>query len=257
MSLDAFTGITITVLGLVLGSAVTALAWRLPRGESWVHGRSRCPGCGHQLGVLDLVPFFSWLLSRGRCRHCKSAVSFRYPFTELWCAAWAFLAWRHLGLVPALPFVLLWGTLLVTLVWIDYDVQLLPDVLTFPGILLAVTAAMLGPGVRHAMFGMLTGAGLLWAVSELYFRVRKIEGMGFGDVKLAAMFGALLGAPLTLFTIFLAAFAGSIVGVTLMARGRGGMKTALPFGVFLAPAAMVAWLWGDGWMAAYLRLLRP
>ncbi len=257
MSLDTFIGTSVTLLGLVLGSAVTALSWRLPRGESWVHGRSRCPGCGHVLGVPDLVPVLSWVLSHGRCRHCQSAVSFRYPFTELWCAAWAFLAWRHMGLVPALPFVLLWGTLLVTLVWIDHDVQLLPDVLTFPGILLAVAAAILGPGIRHAMFGMLTGAGMLWAVSELYLRVRKVEGMGFGDVKLAAMFGALLGAPLTLLTIFLAAFAGSIVGVTMMARGRGGMKTALPFGVFLAPAAMVAWLWGDGALAAYAHLLRP
>jgi leader peptidase (prepilin peptidase)/N-methyltransferase len=107
------------------------------------------------------------------------------------------------------------------------------------------------------MFGMLTGAGLLWLVSEVYFRVRKIEGMGFGDVKLAAMFGALLGGPLALVTIFLAAFAGSITGVTMMLRGRGDMKTALPFGVFLAPAAMVAYLWGDGWLAAYTHLLRP
>ena len=79
--------------------------------------------------------------------------------------------------------------------------------------------------------------------------------MGFGDVKLAAMFGALLGAPLSLLTIFLAAFGGSIVGAALIARGRGGMKTALPFGVFLAPAAMIAWVWGDGWLAAYARLL--
>ena len=255
MSVDVFIGISMAILGLVLGSAVTALSWRLPRGESWVHGRSRCPGCGHVLGVFDLLPVLSWLANRGRCRHCHAAVSFRYPFTELWCSAWAVLAWRHVGLAPALPLVLLWGTLLVTLVWIDLDFQLLPDALTFPGILLALAAAMLGPGLRHAMFGMITGAGLLWVVSELYFRVRKIEGMGFGDVKLAAMFGALLGAPLSLLTIFLAAFGGSIVGAALIARGRGGMKTALPFGVFLAPAAMIAWVWGDGWLAAYARLL--
>jgi len=121
----------------------------------------------------------------------------------------------------------------------------------------AIAAALLGPGARHAMFGMIVGAGLLWLVSEVYFRVRRVEGMGFGDVKLAGMLGALLGGPLTLLTIFLAALAGSVVGVTIMARGRGDMKTALPFGVFLAPAAMVAWLWGDGWMAAYLHLLRP
>jgi leader peptidase (prepilin peptidase) / N-methyltransferase len=222
-----------------------------------VHGRSKCPGCGHVLGVPDLFPVLSWALNRGRCRHCGAGVSARYPLTELWCMAWALLAWGRLGPVPAYPFVLLWGTLLVALVWIDFDVQLLPDVLTLPGTLFALAAALLGPGARHAMFGMIVGAGLLWLVSEVYFRVRKIEGMGFGDVKLAGMFGALLGGPLTLVTIFLAAVAGSLVGAVMMARGRGTMKTALPFGVFLAPAAMVAWLWGDGALAAYVHLLRP
>ncbi len=255
MTLEVYIGICVTLLGLIMGSAVTALAWRVPRGESWVHGRSKCPSCGHVLGVLDLFPVLTWVLSRGRCRHCGVHVSPRYPFTELWCGAWAFLAWRHMGIDPAYPFVALWGFLLVALVWIDLDVQLLPDVLTFPGVVLAIVAALLGPGVRHAMLGMLVGAGLLWLVAEVYLRVRKIEGMGFGDVKLAAMFGALLGPVLALATIFLAAFAGSIVGAILMARGRGGMKTALPFGVFLAPAAMIVWLWGDGWVAAYLRLL--
>ena len=255
MSLTLVVGVGVTLLGLVMGSAVTALSWRLPRGESWVHGRSRCPACGHVLGVLDLFPVLSWVASRGRCRHCGARVSARYPFIELSCGAWALLAWRHVGLTPALPLVALWGFLLVALVWIDLDFQLLPDALTLPGTVIAVGAALLGPGARHAMFGMLLGAGLLWAVAEIYLRVRKIEGLGFGDVKLAAMFGALLGAPLTLLAIFLAALAGSVVGVAIMARRKGGMKTALPFGVFLAPAAMVAYLWGGGWIAAYLRLL--
>ena len=252
-----FIGSCVAVFGLILGSGVTALSWRVPRGESWVHGRSRCPGCGHVLGALDLVPVLSWLASRGRCRHCAARVSVRYPATELACAAWAVLAWRHLGLVPAYPFVLVWGCLLVALVLIDYDVQLLPDALTLPGFACALAAALLGPGARHALLGIAAGAGLLWLVSEVYFRVRKIEGLGFGDVKLAAMFGALLGAPLTLLTVFLAAFAGSLVGAWLMLRGRGGMRTALPFGVFLAPAAMIAWLWGGAWVEGYTRLLRP
>jgi leader peptidase (prepilin peptidase) / N-methyltransferase len=255
VSADVVVGVLVAALGLVLGSAMTALSWRVPRGESWVHGRSRCPGCGHTLGVPDLVPVFSWLLARGRCRHCGTRVSYRYPAIELACMAWALLAWGHLGLSWALAPVLLWGCLLVALVVIDFDFQLLPDALTLPGLVLAVIAAVLGPGTRHALLGMATGAGLLWLVAFLYERVRKIEGLGFGDVKLAAMFGALLGAPLALLTIFLAAFAGSLVGAVIMLRGRGGMKTALPFGVFLAPAAMVAYLWGDHWLAAYGRLL--
>lgn len=279
MSFETFIGISVTLLGLVMGSAVTALAWRVPRGESWVRGRSRCPGCGHVLGVADLVPVLSWAVSRGRCRHCGVRVSARYPLTELLCAAWALLAWQKLGLAPGYPLVAFWGFLLVALLWIDLDFQLLPDALTLPGALLGIGAALLGAGAGQpslllslapnlagtlapvagqaadAALGMLAGAGLLWLVREAYFRVRHVEGMGFGDVKLAAMFGAVLGAPLALFTIFLAAFAGTVVSLVLMARGRADRRTPLPFGTFLAPAAMAAFLWGDAAFRAYLGLL--
>ena len=257
MTFDLYFGICATILGLVMGSAMTALSWRIPRGESWIRGRSRCPGCQHVLAVRDLIPVLSWLASRGRCRHCGTRVSARYPFIELLCGAWGLLAFRHTGLVMAYPFVALWGFLMVALLWIDLDFQLLPDALTLPGTLFAVAAAFFSHSLRSAMFGMALGAGLLWLVAEAYFRVRKVEGMGFGDVKLAAMFGALLGAPLTLLAIFLAAFAGSTVGLVIMARGKGNMKTALLFGVFLAPAAMVSYLWGEPWITAYARLLRP
>jgi len=221
-----------------------------------VRGRSHCPKCGHTLGVLDLLPVLSWLARQGRCAYCRERVSPRYPFTELVCGAWAVLAYRHVGLSPALPFVAIWGFLMIALLWIDLDFQLLPDVLTLPGTVIAIVAALLGPGARHALFGMLMGAGLLWLVAEVYFRVRRIEGMGGGDVKLAAMFGALLGAPAALFTIFLAAFVGSIWGGILMARGRGDGRTALPFGTLLAPASLVSYLWADRWIAWYASLLK-
>ena len=257
MSLELLIGICVTIFGLIMGSGVTALAWRLPRNESWVHGRSRCPGCGHVLGVLDLFPVLSWALSGGRCRHCKASVSFRYPFTELLCGAWSLLVFLRDGLTWSFPLVAIWGFVLVALLFIDLDFQLLPDKLTFPGIAIAIGAALLGPGWWHALTGVLTGAGLLWLVAELYLRVRRIQGMGGGDVKLAAMFGALLGPAAALLTIFLAAFAGSIWGGILMARKRGDGMTALPFGTLLCPAAMVAYLWGDHWIALYTRLLHP
>lgn len=255
MSFETFIGISVSLLGLVMGSGMTALAWRVPRGESWVHGRSRCPKCSHVLGVPDLVPVLSWVLHRGRCRHCAAPVSPRYPLTELICGAWAFLAWQKLGLVPSYPLVAIWGFLLVALLWIDLDFQLLPDALTFPGTLVGIGAALLGPGPRHALFGMLAGAGLLWLVAELYFRIRRIEGLGGGDVKLAAMFGAVLGGPLALLAIFLAAFGGSAWAAVLLARGKADGRTPLPFGTLLAPAAMVAFLWGDLAVGWYTRLL--
>jgi leader peptidase (prepilin peptidase)/N-methyltransferase len=249
-------GILATLLGLVMGSAVTAIAWRVPRGVSWVKGRSACPACGATLGIADLVPVLSFVAARGHCRHCGARIGWRYPLTELWCGAWALLAYLHVGPTWLWPPLALWGFLLVALFWIDLDYQLLPDVLTFPGTLIAIAFALQLPGgTRRALLGIALGSGMLWLLAWIWIRFRKIEGLGGGDIKLAAMFGALLGWPLTLVTLFLAALAGTIWGGWLIARGQGSGKTALPFGVLLAPAAMVSCLWGGDWLAAYLRLL--
>jgi leader peptidase (prepilin peptidase)/N-methyltransferase len=215
-----FIGVTLCVLGAIFGSGVTALSWRLPRGESWVHGRSRCPVCGHVLGPFDLVPILSWVFARGRCRYCRAAVRARYPVIELACAAWAVLAWFKLGLVAELLPVLLWGWLLVALTVIDLDFQLLPDALTLPGTVLAVAAALLGPGPQHALLGMVAGSGYLWLFAWIWTTFLKREGMGGGDIKLAAMFGALLGPVGAFLTITLAAFAGALAGAPAWRRPR-------------------------------------
>jgi leader peptidase (prepilin peptidase)/N-methyltransferase len=259
LNLDLALGAGVAVFGLVMGSAVTALAWRVPRGISWVRGRSACPACATSLGFADLVPLLSVLFARGRCRHCRAPIAWRYPLTELLCGAWAVLLFFQVGFVWAFLPLALWGFLLVALLWIDFDFKLLPDVLTFPGLLLGLTAAVLlhgfGPGVRHALPGLVTGSGILWLLAWVWIRFRKVEGMGLGDVKLAAMFGVVLGWQLTLLTLFVASFAGSLWGVALMLRGRGGMKSELPFGTLLAPAAMLVFLWGQRWVEAYGRLL--
>jgi len=254
-NVTVFAGVSLFVFGAIFGSGVTALSWRLPRGMSWVHGRSRCPACSHVLGPLDLVPILSWALARGRCRYCGVRVSPRYPLIELMCAAWAVLAWTRLGLVPELLPVLLWGWLLVALTVIDLDFKLLPDALTLPGTVLAVVAALLGPGARHALLGMVVGSGYLWLFAWIWRVFLKREGMGGGDIKLAAMFGALLGPVGAFLTISLAAFAGALAGGLLMARRRGDLRSELPFGTCLAPAAMAVFLWGDRAVEAYLSLV--
>jgi len=245
----------LAALGLIAGSAVTALAFRVPRGISWVTGRSRCPSCDAQLGVLDLLPLVSFLASRGRCRHCGARIGWRYPLTEIACVAWTLLLYVHTGPVPAFPLLALWGYLLVALTWIDFEYQLLPDELTLSGTLIGLGASLWHPGgAREALFGVVLGSGTLWLLSWSYLKLRGVEGMGGGDVKLAAMFGAALGWKLTLLTLFLAAFAGSIWGLVLIARGRGSGQTALPFGTLLAPTAMVVCLWGARWLEAYASL---
>ena len=247
--------VALGLIGLVLGSAVGALAWRVPRQISWARGRSACTSCGHPLGVLDLIPVLSWLLTLGRCRHCGARVSWRYPLTELLCAAWLILLYRQIGPGLDYPFLALWGVLLIALLWIDFDFQLLPDVLTFPGTLLGLAAVLQWPGgARHALLGVLLGSGLLWLLGWGYYKLRGVEGMGGGDIKLAAMFGVVLGWPLTLLTLFLAAAAGSLWGGILIARRQGDGLTAIPFGTLLAPAAMIAFLWGGKWVSAYLSL---
>ena len=259
LSPDLLARIVLGVLGLVMGSGVTALAWRVPRGRSWVHGRSGCPSCGATLGPLDLVPVLSFVLARGRCRHCGARIGWRYPVTELVCAAWAVLLFARVGLTWAYLPLSFWGFLMVALLWIDLDFQLLPDVLTLPGTLLGIAAALLlhgfEPGARSALLGVLTGSGLLWLLAWAWLTFRKVEGLGGGDIKLAAMFGAVLGWQLTLLALFVAALAGSLWGVSLMLRRRGDMKSALPFGTLLAPAALVVFLWGHDWLGAYAAAL--
>src|SRR5215510_2836798 len=147
--------LSVAAFGLVMGSAVTSLAHRVPRDRSWVRGRSACTSCGAQLQALDLVPLFSFLASRGRCRHCGARIAWRYPITEVLCATWAVLLFRAIGLTAAYPFLALWGFLLIALMWIDLDFQLLPDALTFPGTIVALAAVLAAPGgVRHALLGV-------------------------------------------------------------------------------------------------------
>lgn len=244
------------VLGVVMGSAMSAIAWRVPRDRSWVRGRSACPGCSTELRPADLVPILSFIVSRGRCRHCGAGIGWRYPLTELLCGAWAVLVLLKLGVVPAMPLLALWGFLMLALMWIDLDFQLLPDVLTFPGTLIALAAVLPRPGgPHHALLGIVVGSGLLWLLAWGYLRLRNQEGLGGGDIKLAAMFGAVLGWKLTLVTLFLAAFAGTIWGAVLMMRRVGTGQTALPFGTLLCPAAMLVFLWGDDLVRAYLRMV--
>ena len=250
----------LAALGLAMGSAVTALAWRLPRHVSWARGRSACPSCQHELGPAELVPLLSFALSRGRCRHCGARIGWRYPLTELMCAAWAVLLVRQVGLTWAYLPLAFWGFLLVALLWIDLEFKLLPDVLTGPGVALGLVATLLthgwAGGFAHAALGLVAGSGVLGLLLWVWLTFFKREGMGMGDVKLAAMFGVVLGWKLTVVTLFVASLAGSLWGVALMARRRGGMRSELPFGTLLAPAALVCFLWAQGWIGAYLRMLR-
>jgi leader peptidase (prepilin peptidase)/N-methyltransferase len=236
----------IALLGLAIGSFLNVVVHRLPRQESLVSPGSRCPSCGYHLRAVDNIPVLSYLLLLGRCRKCRTRISPRYPVVELATAALFAMHYAVFGWTALLGIRLVFSAALVALFVIDLEHHLLPDVITLPGIVAGLVASLfLPPGLRDALIGMIGGGGVLWAVGEAYYRYAGEEGMGGGDVKMLAMVGAFLGWQLVLITLVFSSIAGAVIGLVVIAMKRGGMKYALPYGTFLAIAAVIASLYGD------------
>jgi leader peptidase (prepilin peptidase)/N-methyltransferase len=272
------------VFGAVIGSFLNVVIHRLPREESIVLPSSRCPACGAAIAFYDNVPVLSYLMLGGRCRACKTHISARYPAVEaLTAALWVAVAWRD-GLTFALPFDLIFVTAITTLVFIDAEHMILPNAITYPGIAFALLARLALPyfmGRPHfddlpmllngllagmpvgaasligALLGALVGGGSLWLMGWTWEKLRGIEAMGLGDVKMMFMVGAYLGWRLTILNIFLGVLSGSLIGVVLMLRqGKRDMQMLLPFGVFLGIGAVAAVLIGSPiveWYAGQFR----
>jgi leader peptidase (prepilin peptidase)/N-methyltransferase len=238
------------VLGLVIGSFLNVVIWRVPRGESIVRPASQCPGCGSALAVRDNVPVLSWLLLRGRCRGCGMAISRRYPLVEVGTAALFVALTVRLGPSPALPAYLYLAAVGIALAAIDIDVHRLPDALTLPsygvGILLLGAAALAdhgAPQLMRALLGMAACFAVYFALAVVY-----PAGMGFGDVKLAGLLGLYLGWlgwAAWAVGLFAGFFLGGAAGLVLLALGRASRKTALPFGPFMLTGAALAILFGE------------
>lgn len=231
------------VFGTLFGSFANVVIYRLPRGESVVFPGSFCRSCKTSIRWYHNIPIYSWFVLRGKCAACGARYSFRYPFVEflmgaLFAAAGAVIGWQW-TLIEALPFI--FG--LVTCSFIDLDHMILPDKFTLSGIVIGLTGAALNPdrSFLDALYGVVMGGGFLWAVAYLYFVFRGHEGMGGGDIKLLAWIGAVLGWQAIPVVILVSSVIGSIVGVALALRTKGGMKMkhAIPFGPYLAGAALL------------------
>ena len=254
---DTLAIVLLTAAGLAVGSFLNVCIYRLPRGESLAWPPSHCPACGTAIKWRDNVPVVGYLVLGGRCRACRGRISPVYPIVEAMTAAVFVLQYLHLGWTPLLAVRLVFSCAMIVLFAIDLEHQILPNVITLPGIVLGLAASVfLPPGWRSASIGVLVGGGVLWLVAEVYLRARGIEGMGMGDVKMLAMIGAFLGWPLTVLTLVGASFAGALVGVAVMVIGRKDWQYALPFGTFLAVGAVAAGLWGQPVVDWYASLYR-
>lgn len=266
--------VAVAVVGAIIGSFLNVVIHRLPREESVVLPASRCPECATVIRPYDNIPVVSWLLLRGRCRSCKTPIPARYPAVELLTALlFALTFWARSGLTLSLPFDLVFVAAIIALIFIDAEHMILPNAITYPGIAFAFVARFFVPNLygvsflaasdaerpvwlvslAGAVLGAIAGGGFLWLVGWLWKRLRGVEAMGLGDVKMMFMVGAYLGWPLTLLTIFIGVFSGSVAGVFLMARsGRRDMQMLLPFGIFLGLGAIISLLAGQTIIDWYL-----
>ncbi len=259
------------VLGAMIGSFLNVVIHRLPREKSIVLPKSACPGCGAAIHFYDNIPILSFLILRGRCRSCHRPISARYPAVEGLCALlFALVTWRG-GVSVALPFDIAFAASMLALVFIDAEHMILPNAITYPGIVFAVIARVAVPylgGASHlddlpylitvfpsypivvvsligAAIGALAGGGSLWLTGFVWKKLRGVEAMGMGDIKMMLMVGAFLGWRLTVLTIFIGVFTGSLAGIAMMfRRGRRNLQMMLPFGIFLGIGAVVSLLVG-------------
>ncbi len=273
----ATTAVIVFLFGLCIGSFLNVCIHRLPQGQSVVRPRSRCPNCGKPIAAYDNIPVLSYVLLGGRCRNCRARISARYPLVELLTGLTWVLAYLSFDLSVAGLKAALLASAMIVLVFTDLHHRTLPDRITLPGIGVGLvfalwlpiednTAALLWrwvsgaypPGVAasvvNALLGAALGAGILYGLGELWYRLRGVEAMGLGDVKMMAMVGVFLGPKLTTLTLLLGSLAGSLLGSLFILLARKDTKYELPFGSFLGVAALVALFWGETLIEFYMSL---
>jgi leader peptidase (prepilin peptidase)/N-methyltransferase len=264
----AFT-ITALVIGLLIGSFLNVVVWRLPKmlEREWrlqahdvldlppeapgpvynlILPHSECPDCGHRIRAWENIPVLSYLFLRGRCSNCATSISKRYPLTELACGVLsAFVAWHFgFGWQACMVLVLSWGLLAMSL--IDAEHQLLPDVLVLPLIWLGLIVNSFGlfVSLHDALWGAVAGYMALWTVFWLFKLITGKDGIGYGDFKLLAMLGAWGGWQILPLTILLSSLVGAIIGLIILRLRNAKTSTPIPFGPYLAIAGWIALLWG-------------
>ena len=249
---DSGVGLLVALFGLAVGSFLNVCIHRLPRGASVIAPRSHCPACGRPIRWFDNVPIAGYLVLRGRCRACRASISPVYPLVEVVTAALFLVQFQALGLQPLLVPRLLFTAAMIVLFVVDLRHQLLPNLVTLPGIAVGLICSVgLEPGWFDAWLGAAGGGALLLGIARAYAVVRGREGLGLGDVKMLAMIGAFLGLPLACVTLAWASLLGAATGIGMMRFAGVGWQHPLPLGSFLAVAAVTASLAGEPFLDWY------
>jgi leader peptidase (prepilin peptidase)/N-methyltransferase len=271
-------GVFATLFGLVIGSFLNVCIVRIPERKSIVMPASACPKCGAAIKPWDNIPVASWLLLGGKCRSCKTEISWMYPVVELLTAALFWGCYCAFGLTTEALKWAIFSALVIVLVFTDMRERILPDVINFSGFAVGLLLRLVTKpsdgialwianrifdfppptpviSLADALLGAAFGSGLLWLVAEAYFRLRGREGMGLGDVKMMLMAGAFLGLKRTLLTILAGSVLGSVLGLAFMLAKGKGSDYELPFGTFLGMAAVLVMFFGTPLVNWYLSLM--
>tara|TARA_R110002111_G_scaffold99170_6_gene153294 strand:+ start:14185 stop:15060 length:876 start_codon:yes stop_codon:yes gene_type:complete len=274
--------LSLGLLGLIVGSFLNVVIYRLPimLQKNWrteclsfleqdepqqtasepfnlSQPRSRCPSCKQVITALENIPIISYIFLSGRCRHCRSPISIRYPLIELLSAALALIIAFKFGVSLQTGLAVIFTWVLICLTMIDIDTQLLPDSITLPLLWLALFASLFNVFVdpETAIIGALAGYLSLWCVFWLFKLITGKEGMGYGDFKLLAAIGALLGWQLLPLVIILSAFVGAVIGLSMIVFNGQSKHQAIPFGPYLSIAAFIALIWGEKINSSYLQFV--
>lgn len=236
----------IFLFGIVIGSFLNVLIYRLPRKISVVSKmRSACPHCGVLIAWYDNIPVLSWILLRGKCRHCKERISVLYPVVEILTGIIALLSFSYFGLNPTGILVFIFFSILLVITIIDLQFMIIPDAINKPGMIIGLFIGALNQfteifnfpvssNILDSVLGALLGYGLLYFIAWSYFKYAKVSGLGGGDIKLMGFTGALLGVNSIFPSILMASFAGVFAGLFVLLVRRSGLKTEIPFGPWLA-----------------------
>ena len=239
--------ILIFILGLIVGSFCNVCIYRIPRNESIIYPASHCPKCSTTILAKDNIPLLSYILLKGRCRNCGSRISIQYPVVEFLTGLVYVIIYQIYGLsVQSLIYIIL-SSALIIIAFIDLNEQIIPDVISLPGIIIGLTLSFFVPYISfiNSALGVVIGGGIILIIALAGSAIFKKEAMGGGDIKLAAMIGAFLGWRYIIISLFLGFFLGALTGIFLVLSRVKSREDVIPFGPFIVLGSIITLLWGE------------